>query len=112
MFTDVFSQLLQEKNLKPYHLSKEISVSSGLVSDYVNGKKMPSLENIVKIADCLNVSVDFLLGRTSNPKVNEPDPDKENTPDALRSEIISAVSRLSDHQTELLQAFLKGLLSE
>lgn len=32
---------------------------------------IPSVEKIHKIADYLNVSVDYLLGRTDNPTVNE-----------------------------------------
>lgn len=31
---------------------------------------MPSVDSIAKIADYFDVSVDFLLGRTANPKVN------------------------------------------
>ena len=31
---------------------------------YENGSSEPSLENLVKIADCFDVTVDYLLGRT------------------------------------------------
>ena len=30
---------------------------------YENGSSEPSLENLVKLADCFDVSVDYLLGR-------------------------------------------------
>ncbi len=30
---------------------------------YENGTSEPSLENLVKLADCFDVSVDYLLGR-------------------------------------------------
>lgn len=110
MFNDIFSQLLQEKKIKPYHLSKGIGISSGLVSDYVNGKKSPTVENLVKIADFLDVSVDFLLGRTSNPEVNHSE--KEKAPDLIRSTIVERVAGLSDHQADLLLAFLEGLQAE
>lgn len=31
---------------------------------YENGTAEPSLKNLVKIADCFDVTVDYLLGRT------------------------------------------------
>lgn len=38
---------------------------------YESGDTCPSLESLVKIADYLDCSVDYLLGRTDNPKVNK-----------------------------------------
>lgn len=32
---------------------------------------MPKADNLAKIADYLNCSVDYLLGRTDNPEVNQ-----------------------------------------
>ena len=31
---------------------------------------MPKADNLAKIADCLDCSVDYLLGRTDNPEIN------------------------------------------
>lgn len=71
----------------------------------MNSGFYPQLENIVKIADILGVSVDYLLGRHI--------PDKEIAPeDNLRSTIVKQVSELSDHQAELLLAYLEGLQAE
>lgn len=35
------------------------------------GSSKPKLENIIALADHFKVSVDYLLGRTDNPKVNK-----------------------------------------
>ena len=32
---------------------------------------MPKADNLAKIADCLDCSVDYLLGRTDNPEINK-----------------------------------------
>lgn len=80
------------------------------MNEYYSGKKKPSIENLVKIADFLNVSVDFLLGRTENPEVNRSEIEK--APDVIRSTIVDKVAGLSDHQADLLLAFLEGLLAE
>jgi transcriptional regulator with XRE-family HTH domain len=37
---------------------------------YKNGAKLPTIQNLTKIADYLDVSVDYLLGRTDKPEVN------------------------------------------
>lgn len=52
----------------------ELLVRCGLGKNFlVNmaGGTSPSLEAIAKIADVLDVSVDYLLGRTNNPEVNK-----------------------------------------
>ena len=70
MFTQFFVQTLQSRNITAYKLAKETGISQGLMNEYKNGVKLPTLQNIVKIADYLNVSVDYLLGRTDKPEVN------------------------------------------
>lgn len=37
---------------------------------YESGDTMPNLNSLVKIADLLDVSTDYLLGRTENPLIN------------------------------------------
>lgn len=66
MFKEKFVELLQSKQLKPYHIAKATGISPGLMSEYKNGIKTPTVENLVKIADFLDCSIDFLLGRTNN----------------------------------------------
>lgn len=71
MFTEIFVQMLQTKNISAYKVAKETSISQGLMNEYKNGIKLPTLQNIIKIADYLDCSVDYLLGRTDNPEINK-----------------------------------------
>ena len=71
MFTDEFVAILQKKKLTPYKIAKETGISQGLMGEYKNGVKLPSMHNLVKIADYLDCSIDYLLGRTDNPKINK-----------------------------------------
>lgn len=66
MFTDVFVQYIQFKDITPYRIAKETGISQGLMAQYKRGEKLPTMENLKKIADYLDVSVDYLLERTSN----------------------------------------------
>lgn len=70
MFTEIFVQILQERNITAYQISKSTNISKGLLSEYKSGIKKPTIENLIKLADYLDVSVDYLLGRTDKPEVN------------------------------------------
>lgn len=57
---EIFAHLLQEKGITPYRVSKETGVSQGSLSDWKNGKSKPKYEKMVKIAEFLGVSVEYL----------------------------------------------------
>ena len=44
-------------------MAKELNISQPSYIRYENGTSEPTLENLKKIADVLDVSVDYLLGR-------------------------------------------------
>ena len=47
------------------------SLGYNLILDMARRNSMPSGDKLGKIADYLNVSVDYLLGRTDNPEINK-----------------------------------------
>lgn len=49
---------------------EKCEMSKNALSSMQSGGFMPRLENICKIADYLNCSVDYLLGRTDNPELS------------------------------------------
>ena len=63
MFTEIFVEILQERNITPYQVAKGTGISQGLMGEYKKGLKIPTTQNLIKIADYLNVSIDLLLGR-------------------------------------------------
>ena len=60
----VFRQLMDETGAKREEIARAIGVSTVAVGQYYNGETLPSIENLIKIADYFNVSTDYLLGRT------------------------------------------------
>lgn len=90
MFTEKFVEILQERAIKPYHISKSTGISAGLMSEYANGVKLPTLLNFVKIADYLNCSADYLLNRDSFLS-----PQKENSP----------ISNFTENELEMIHIF-------
>lgn len=55
-------------------LSADTGISTGNLSDWKKGRSMPSSAKLVILADYLDCSVDYLLGRTTEIKrTSEPD---------------------------------------
>ena len=71
MFTNIFVEYINVHNITAYQIAKATGISQGLMNEYKNGIKIPTVNNLVKIADYLGVSVDYLLGRTDNPVINK-----------------------------------------
>jgi len=71
MFWKRFYELCISKNTKPNPVAKDIGISSGVITKWKNGTTIPNGETLIKIADYLDCSVDYLLGRTDNPEVNK-----------------------------------------
>lgn len=70
-FAQVFNNLLNERGLSNYQISKDTGISDSLIGYWRQGKRVPQADNLAKIADYLDCSVDYLLGRTDNPKINK-----------------------------------------
>jgi len=63
---------MEERGITGYKMSKITGISESLFSKW---REKPSSKvtsgNLVSIADYLDCSVDYLLGRTDNPEVNQ-----------------------------------------
>ena len=49
----------------------DCNISKSFIYDIEKRNMSPSCDKISRIADYLDVSVDYLLGRTDNPEVNK-----------------------------------------
>ena len=63
----------KRKGYTQEQLARIINTTKGTVSNYENGHSAPHDEMLVKIADALEVSIDFLMNRTDNPKPFNPE---------------------------------------
>ncbi|MCL2461372.1 MAG: helix-turn-helix domain-containing protein [Defluviitaleaceae bacterium] len=62
MFQEIFVQLLAERKISTYKLTKDTGIQNGLISKWINNVQTPAAENLAKLANYFNVSVDYLLG--------------------------------------------------
>lgn len=54
-------EVLQEKGIKQVWLSEKLEKSLNMVNEYCNNKRQPSLEDLYRIAEILDVNVKELL---------------------------------------------------
>lgn len=70
-FTIIFSKILKEKGITGKELATNTNISQSLISDYKNGKVEPSMTNIHKIANYLDISCDYLITGKEEQHLNQ-----------------------------------------
>lgn len=61
---DILRRRLDEQGLSQKWLAEKVGTTEATISRCLNGVNMPSGDLILAIADALNVSMDYLMGRT------------------------------------------------
>ena len=101
-------KLIDSKDYSVTKLAMNACISDSSINSYINGNKLPSVTNLVSIANFLNCNIDFLLGRTDNPlpieKLNSLSKDSE------LSILINNISSLPKDKQKLVEAYVKGLM--
>lgn len=62
-FDESFKKILGENKLSRYRFRTKNKFAKQSIDDWFNGKREPSVDNLVKIADYFECTVDYLLGR-------------------------------------------------
>ena len=63
-------ELRKKKGLSQLRLATELNTTQNTISRYETGEREPGIDELIKIADYFNVSVDYLLERTDDPKLH------------------------------------------
>ena len=63
-----FKKLRIKRNITQVELAKVLNVKQETISAYESGKALPSCDSLIKIAEYLNTSTDYLLGRIEDDK--------------------------------------------
>jgi len=66
--SDRLRQLREQQGYSQRELARLCGFSATQIFKYENGQSDPTSVNLTKMADCLNVSADFLLGRIDDPR--------------------------------------------
>ncbi len=70
MYYKRIRDLREDRDITQTALSQILHCSQRIYSNYERGEVDIPTEILIKLADYYDVSVDYLLGRTDNPKTN------------------------------------------
>ncbi|MDE6275064.1 MAG: XRE family transcriptional regulator [Clostridia bacterium] len=62
-FFQVFQQLLASRNCSRYRLFTDLDIHDQIVDDWYYGRSIPSMYNIIRLANYFNCTLDELVGR-------------------------------------------------
>ncbi len=63
-------ELRKKNHISQVRLSMEMNMAQNTISQYENEVRQADYETLIAFADYFDVSIDYLLGRTDNPKMN------------------------------------------
>lgn len=70
-------EVRRDRKMTQEYLAEKANVSRPNLAKFETGKSIPTLETLSKIADALDVSIDYLLGRTNSPFLYKHDIESE-----------------------------------
>lgn len=62
-------ELRTKRRISQVKLAMDLDMNQNSISRYENGEREADYETLIAFADYFGVSVDYLLGRTDNPKI-------------------------------------------
>ncbi len=63
-------ELRRQKRVTQLKLALDLNMNQNSISRYENGEREADYATLIAFADYFDVSIDYLLGRTDNPKTN------------------------------------------
>ncbi|MGN0534639.1 MAG: helix-turn-helix domain-containing protein [Eubacterium sp.] len=69
MYFQRLRDLREDKDMKQSDIAQLLGIQQTVYSRYERGFQNIPLEHLIKLADYYNVSTDYILGRTNNPKL-------------------------------------------
>ena len=63
--------LREKKGISQLKLALDLDINQNSISRYENGQREADYQTLIKFADYFDVSIDYLLERTDNPKMNK-----------------------------------------
>lgn len=118
-FSENLKILLKKQNLKQADLCRLTGIQTSLMSEYVKGKKSPTIKNAIAIADAFHISLDTLVSNEVIPDtslvVTEPSLEiiinELNIDDEVK-QLVKKYSLLNDDDKELIKKIINSLLKK
>lgn len=63
-------QLRKQRKISQLKIAIDLGINQNSISRYETGERQADYATLIALADYFNVSIDYLLERTDNPKMN------------------------------------------
>jgi len=70
IFGERLKEMRKKRGLRQNELAERANLQPTAISHFENGARLPSFDNLRRLADALEVTVDYLMGRVDEPEVN------------------------------------------
>lgn len=64
-------EIRKAKGISQLKLATDLNTNQNTISRYETGEREPGIVELIRIADYFNISVDYLLERTDDPKLHK-----------------------------------------
>ncbi len=102
-------KIREKRNINQLKIAMDIGITQESISKYETGNAFPSKDVLIKLADYLNCSIDYLLDRTDNPNLNK---DSSNTENENVENLIFRYNNLTDENKIKLEGCLLAIEKE
>lgn len=68
--TNRLKQIRKEKGFTQQKVAMDLNISQNSISRYENGSREADYAQLIRFADYYNVSIDYILGRTDDPRIH------------------------------------------
>ena len=104
LMADIFSERLkavrERRGMSQADLAKKAGLQPTAISHFETGTRSPSFDNLRKLTDALNVSTDYLRGRSEKEEMMGPDSDS----------LFRDIEKLSEEDLEAMRMMKDALL--
>ncbi|MBZ2022146.1 helix-turn-helix domain-containing protein [Streptococcus sanguinis] len=103
MFSERLKEQRKQAKLTQKEIAAQIGVSQQAYQKWEKGDKKPTQDKLTKIAELFDVSIDYLLGATDDPRTQaEIDIDE-----AIENSVSYDGKPITDNDREIIKTFLK-----
>ena len=97
MFSERLRKARQLRDLEQAQLAQICGIPAPSINHFERGRRKPNLDNLVRLADALIVSTDYLLGRTESALAHLTVPEKKQAPRLTRQEDITLMQQIEHY---------------
>lgn len=111
-FTQKVRKIMEDENITIEEFMKRTGYYKTDIDSLIFGNKVPSIEDVVKIAGALNVSTDYLLDASERKKISVEDELLIQTITDRERELIMVFRELSHDNQDIIMGEIKKLIKE